>query len=352
MKDIFPVTAERIKAAEGQWDVTREEQMKLILAATLTGLASIAFMTATPASAQDKNLKIGAIYMDAQGFYAGVRKGIQDGAQDAGKKVDLVETNAQGDVTKESSFIDSLISAGVQAIIVSPVSADGSYRAIRRAHDANIPVVCYNTCLNDADMKDYISAYAVGDPYDFGHKLGDVAAAYFIAEKKTDPKIAVLNCEFVEVCVTRRKGFEDALKAKVPGAQIVANQEGAILDKAVSVASTMLSAHPDIDAFFGEAGGATLGAARAVKSQGRVGKTVVFGGDMTTEIAQELADNTIIKGVVDISGQGLGKLALAQAIKTIDGKPPEGIKVPYDIDVYTSADDGKAWLKAHADGIP
>lgn len=315
-------------------------------------LAGATLMCAAPASAQDKDIKVGAIYMDAQGFYAGVRKGIQTAADDAGRKLEVIETNAQGDVSKESSFIDSLISSGVQAIIVSPVSADGSYRAIRRAHDAGIPVVCYNTCLNDADMKEYVSAYAVGDPYDFGHKLGDKAADYFIAANMTAPKIAVLNCEFVEVCVTRRKGFEDALKAKVPGAEIVANQEGAILDKAVSVASTMLSSNPEIDAFFGEAGGATLGAARAVRSQNRVGKVVVFGGDMTTEIAQELAQFDVIKAVVDISGQGLGKLAMAQAVKTIEGDAPADIKVPYEIDVYASAEDGKAWLEAHKDGIP
>ena len=290
--------------------------------------------------------------MDAQGFYAGVRKGIQTGATEAGRKLDIIETNAQGDVSKESSFIDSLISAGVQAIIVSPVSADGSFRAIRRAHDAGIPVVCYNTCLSETDMKDYVSAYAVGDPYQFGHKLGEAAADYFLAEKKDAPTIGVLNCEFVEVCVTRRKGFEEALMAKVPNAKIVDNQEGATLDKAVSVASTMLSSHPDLDAFFGEAGGATLGAARAVKSQGRTGKTVVFGGDMTTEIAQELADFSVIKAVVDISGQGLGKLALTQAISAIDGKAPADIKVAYDIDLYKSAEDGKAWLEAHSDGVP
>ncbi|AJD44292.1 sugar ABC transporter substrate-binding protein (plasmid) [Rhizobium gallicum bv. gallicum R602sp] len=326
--------------------------MKLIVRAAILALTTIAGSHATTVFAQDKDLKVGAIYMDAQGFYAGVRKGIQTGASDAGRKLDIVETNAQGDASKESSFIDTLISSGVQAIIVSPVSADGSSRAIRRAHDAGIPVVCYNTCLNDADMKEYISAYAVGDPYDFGHKLGDAAADYFVAEKIDAPKIGVLNCEFVEVCVTRRKGFEEALKAKVPGAQIVANQEGATLDKAVSVAATMLTSNPDINAFFGEAGGATLGAARAVKSQGKTGKVVVFGGDMTTEIAQELADFSVIKAVVDISGQGLGKLALAQAIKSIDGQPPAGIKVAYDIDLYKSSEDGKAWLKAHADGIP
>jgi simple sugar transport system substrate-binding protein len=325
--------------------------MKLIVRAAILALTTIAG-SHTTVFAEDKDLKVGAIYMDAQGFYAGVRKGIQTGAGEAGRKLEVVETNAQGDASKESSFIDTLISSGVQAIIVSPVSADGSSRAIRRAHDAGIPVVCYNTCLNDADMKEYISAYAVGDPYDFGHKLGDAAADYFIAEKIDAPKIGVLNCEFVEVCVTRRKGFEEALKAKVPGAAIVANQEGATLDKAVSVAATMLTSNPEINAFFGEAGGATLGAARAVKSQGKTGKVVVFGGDMTTEIAQELSDFTVIKAVVDISGQGLGKLALAQAIKSIDGQPPEGIKVAYDIDLYRSSEDGKAWLKAHADGVP
>lgn len=323
--------------------------MKLGLRAAVT---SLAMLTASAAFAQDKDLKVGAIYMDAQGFYAGVRKGIQTGATEAGRKLDIIETNAQGDVSKESSFIDSLISAGVQAIIVSPVSADGSFRAIRRAHDAGIPVVCYNTCLSETDMKDYVSAYAVGDPYQFGHKLGEAAADYFLAEKKDAPTIGVLNCEFVEVCVTRRKGFEEALMAKVPNAKIVDNQEGATLDKAVSVASTMLSSHPDLDAFFGEAGGATLGAARAVKSQGRTGKTVVFGGDMTTEIAQELADFSVIKAVVDISGQGLGRLALTQAISAIDGKAPADIKVAYDIDLYKSAEDGKAWLEAHSDGVP
>lgn len=301
---------------------------------------------------QAQEVKIGAIYMDAQGYYAGVRKGIQDAAAEAGKSLSVIETNAQGDVSKESSFIDTLIAAGVEAIITSPVSADGSYRSIQRAHDAGIPVICYNTCLSDEDQQELVSAYAVGDPYEFGNRLGQVAADYFVAEGIAEPRIAVLNCEFVEVCVTRRLGFEAALEAKVPGYQIVENQEGAILDKAVSVASTILTANPELDAIFGEAGGATLGAARAIRAQNRVGEVVVFGGDMTTEIAQELEQFDVIKAVVDISGQGMGRLAFAQAMNVIEGNPPAEIKVPYEIDLYASSEDGKAWLEAHADGIP
>ena len=80
--------------------------MKLMKTAALTAMTMLAVgATAGPSSAQDKDLKVGAIYMDAQGFYAGVRKGIQTGAADAGRKLDIIETNAQGDVSKESSFI-------------------------------------------------------------------------------------------------------------------------------------------------------------------------------------------------------------------------------------------------------
>ncbi|WP_425073312.1 substrate-binding domain-containing protein [Sagittula sp. S175] len=142
--------------------------------------------------------------MDAQG--------IQDAATDAERDLESIETNAQDDVSQESSFIDSLMSAGVEAIIVSAVSADGSFRSIRRAHDAGNPVVCYNTCLSEADepdQQDLVSAYAIGDPYEFGAKLG---------------------------------------------------------------------------------------AARAVRSRGRVGDVVVFGGDMTAEIAAELERYDVIQG--------------------------------------------------------
>ena len=176
-------------------------------------------------AAEPQQVVIGAIYLDAQGFYAGVRKGVQDGGKAAGKDMQIIETNAQGDVSKESSFIDRLISAGVQAIILSAVSSDGSVRAIRRAHEAGIPVVCYNTCINPTDMKKYVYSYAVGDPFTFGAKLGKDAGDFFKAEGKSAPKIAVINCEFVEVCVQRRKGFEKAISEVVPGYKIVANQE-------------------------------------------------------------------------------------------------------------------------------
>jgi len=82
------------------------------------GISVLSLSLASPSLAQNEEMTIGAIYLDAQGFYAGVRKGIQDEGRQSGRNVQIIETNAGGDVNKEASFIDRLISAGVETIIL------------------------------------------------------------------------------------------------------------------------------------------------------------------------------------------------------------------------------------------
>jgi ABC-type sugar transport system substrate-binding protein len=310
----------------------------------------VVMLALAPALHAAEPISVGAIYLDSQGYYAGVRKGVEDGAKAAGQPIRLVETTAQDDPSKESAFIDTLIAANVKAILLSAVSADGSVHAVRRAHEAGIPVVCYNTCVNDAAMKKYVYAYVVGDPVAFGTKLGQAAADYFVNAGIKTPKIAVVNCEFVEVCINRRKGFEAALMARVPGTAIVDNQQGTTVDASLAVAEKMLTAQPHLDAFFGESGGATLGATKAVQQSGR--KVVVFGSDMTTDIADALANHTILKAVVDISGKAVGHLAIQQAMGAVQGKPQTNPIIPAQIDLYSTSGEAQAWLTVHSDGVP
>lgn len=299
-----------------------------------------------------KTLRVGVIYLDTQGFYGGVKKGINDGAAAAGTNVQIVETNAQDDASKESTFMSNLVAQHVDAILLSASSSTASIPAIKMAHDAKIPVVCYNTCIEQPELATYVSAYTLGDPVDFGYKLGQAAAAYFLSKGITAPKIGVVNCEFVEVCVQRRAGFDKAMKEKVPGYSVVANQKGGDASASLTAAQDMLTAHPDLDAFMGEYGDATAGAIKAVTNANRVGKTVVFGGDMTTDIANALKDNTILKAEVDISGQVMGRAAIKAAMDVIAGHKPANVIVPVPVDIYTTADQASAWLTAHADGIP
>jgi len=318
----------------------------------IAGISALSLWAASPSLAQNEEMTIGAIYLDAQGFYAGVRKGIQDEGEKSGRNVQIIETNAGGDVNKESSFIDRLISAGVETIILSAVSADGSVRAVKRAHEAGIPVVCYNTCLNEADMGKYVYSYVVGDPFQFGYKIGQVAADDFVKAGKLEPKIGILNCEFLEVCIERRKGFEQALSEKVPNYKIVANQEATVLNRAISTGENIITANPDIDALWGESGGAALGGAKAIRNAGKVGEIVAYGSDMTTEIAQEIIAGDVMRATVDVSGQILGRMALSQAINAVEKKEAENLIIAGPIDLYTNAEQASDWIENHPDGLP
>ncbi|ADH66805.1 MULTISPECIES: substrate-binding domain-containing protein [Nocardiopsis] len=296
--------------------------------------------------------RIGVVYMDAQGFYAGVREGMQNYADDSGRELQLLELNARGDASEESTFVDVVSSADVDALVLSPVSATASVPAVRLAHESGIPVICYNTCIEDEAAKEYVTSYILGDPHEFGRLLGDAAADHFEDEGVEDPQIGVLNCEFVEVCVQRREGFEEALFARLPDARIVANQEGATIDEAVNVGERLLTAHPDLDAFYGEAGGATMGAVRAVTNRGLAGEVVVFGSDMSTDAARALSDHRILKANVDISGIAVGLLAGETVERIIAGEAPEEFVTEAPIDLYTTPEDGEEWLEEHPDGVP
>lgn len=327
-------------------------------AALAAGIAAVALaLTAcsvpTAGTGSGSNLRIGAMYLDSQGFYGGVKKGVKDAADASDTKVKFLESTSAGDVSKESSFMNTLVSSNVNAIIMSAVSTDGSLPAVKQASKAGIPVVCYNTCVSDAAVKQYVSAYVLGDPAQFGSMLGDQAAKYFTEQKIEAPKMGVINCEQYEVCKERFAGFEDALTKALPGTQFVANQEGAEVDQAVPTAEQMLSAHPDLDGLYGEAGGATVGAYKAVENRKLVGKVAVFGSDMTSDIANELEKGTTLKAVVDISGIQAGKLAYKAAAKAIDGKGKgkKGEVVAAPIDLY-QPDDAAKWLETHEDGLP
>ena len=246
----------------------------------------------------------------------------------------------------------TLTAQKVSAILTSAASGKASIPAIKAAKDAGIPVICYNTCIADPDLSQDVSAYAYGDPVLFGSKLGAAAATYFKSKNITAPKIGVLNCEFVEVCVDRRKGFEQGLKDAGINYTIADNQQGTDPVKSIAVGQSIITAHPDLDAFMAESGGATTGAIKAVSDSGHTGKTVVFGGDMTTEIANSLKDNSILKAEVDVSGKAVGNAAIKAAIDIINGKKPANITVPVPVDIYTTSADASGWLTAHANGIP
>ena len=72
--------------------------MKRLIAISISSLMIILSSFAANA------IKIGAIYLDSQGFYGGIQKGIMVAGAEEG--IELLGNNSQADVTKESEFIE------------------------------------------------------------------------------------------------------------------------------------------------------------------------------------------------------------------------------------------------------
>lgn len=316
--------------------------------------SAAAATTPSAAATPSKVITIGALYLDNQGFYGGIKKGIETGAAKAGANVKLLAANSGGDAAKEAQFMGTLIGAKVDAIIMSPVSVTASVPFVKQAFEAGIPIICYNTCINAADAAKYVTALVTTDNQKFGSDVGSWAGDYFIKLGMTNPKIALLNADTCEVCVQRKTGFKTGLQGKVPGVQFVADQTGYVADAAASTTQTILTAHPDINGFWAVNEGGTIGAVQGIKASNKTGQVVVFGLDMDSQIAGFLINGPTLVVTNAQDPQGMGSAAVQIALQLIAGQKPSQYTVTVPTTLYPANDKTaiNQWLTAHADGLP
>ena len=321
--------------------------------ALLRVFASAALAVLVSGGAQAQELSIGALYLDAQGFYGGIKKGIEAGAGDS--SVRLLGQNSQGDAAKEAQFASTLIASKVSAIIMSPVSATASVPVVKQAFDAGIPVICYNTCVNDEDAKKYVKALVTTDQFKLGYDVGLVAGDYFKAKSIDKPRFGILNCDVYEACVQRKAGFKKAVEEKVPGVEWAADQAGFEPGKSTETATTMLTGDTAINAMFATTDNGTIGAIQGIMASGRQGQAVVFGNDISVQLAQYLINTP--ETLIATNGQQpqqMGKDSVAMALKAVKGEAIETYLtiVPTEMFLSSDPDRVKAWLEARPDGVP
>src|SRR5581483_3072325 len=249
---------------------------------------------------------------------------MQDAANKAG--AELVLGNSENNLAKESSLIDDYITRKVNAIVITPISADGSVAALKKAKDAGITIICFNTCVSQPGIA---SGYFVTKNEDLGMKTGQAAVKFIQDKLGGNAKIGILNCDQFEGCPPRKAGFLAQIKS-LPNAQVVADQAGWLADKAQPVAEAMLQAHPEINLLWSANEGGTVAETLAVKSSGLQGKVFVFGTDMNNQMGQFLqSSDNILQGVTGQAPYQMGVDSFNAAIDVLNGKTvPELTNTP------------------------
>ena len=284
--------------------------------------------------------KIAAILMQDDQFFRLNEIGMKDAAAKEG--VDLLSSSDNGALDKEITLVDTYADQGVAAIMVSPLNPKGSVPALQRAAAKGIKIVTYNNPLNEP----FVSCLLQSDDVQLGSSTGKVTADYIRTKLGGTAKIACLEyvSHLADVGKLRPQGFRAEI-AKLPGAQIVAEQDAWTAADAERVATDILNAHPEINVIWCANEGATVGATTAVKNAGKAGKVAVFGTDMSDQIASFLlSPDNILQAVTGQRAYEMGSRMVATTVQILDGKPVQKVQVlPGQIFTRDKPDEVKAF---------
>ena len=142
-------------------------------------------------------------------------------------------------------------------------------------------------------------------------------------------KIAVLDFPSNESCVDRVNGFLEGLGDQKDKFDIVAQQDGgAALDQSMELAEDIITANPDMEAFFCINDPSALGAAAAIKAANKTGEIGVYSIDASPDGKQALLDGEFTAVACQVPLQ-IAEYALDAAEKYVGGDTELGEKKVY-----------------------
>jgi D-xylose transport system substrate-binding protein len=184
-----------------------------------------------------EGLDIGLLLPDTTGRWEGFDRPIIERAVDEACGDCTVETaNAQGDTALQQQQVDSMITRGIDVLILSPSDAKAIRSSVERADEAGIPVVAYDRLADGP-----VSAYASFDNELVGRMQGR-ALLQALGDRADDAQIVMMNGAPTDPnAALFRQGALDVLAGRVEiGTEYdtagwsrdvaFANMEGAIVD--------------------------------------------------------------------------------------------------------------------------
>ncbi|MDF1753686.1 MAG: sugar ABC transporter substrate-binding protein [Verrucomicrobiales bacterium] len=220
------------------------------------------------------------------------------------------------DLTAQVNLVEQMVSRGVDAIVIAPADSKALAPALKRAIDAGVTVINIDNQLDQDVLKEAsLTIPFVGpDNREGARMVGDQVAKQL---QKGDAVAIIEGVPTAFNAVQRRLGFEDAMEAA--GIKIVSSQSGSWeMAKANTVASAMLSEHPEIKAILCANDSMALGAVQAVKAAGQNGKILVAGFDNISAI-NPLIESGEVAATADQHGDELAVFGIEAALKILDG---------------------------------
>lgn len=268
----------------------------------------------------------------ANEFFSTMADGAKAHQRQNVEKYDLVVNGIKDerDLSRQVALVDEMVASGVDAIVIAPADSKALVPALRRAQEKGVVVVNIDNRLDAGTLEqEGIKIPFVGPDNKAGaKKVGDCLAA----ELKSGDAVAVL--EGIRTSFNaqqRREGFERAMKDA--GVTIVDSQSAEWeMSKASTIASSMLSEHPEIKAILAANDSMALGAMAGIKSAGRSGEVLIVGFDNISAVQTAILDGKIM-ATADQHGDQLAVFGIEFALEMLADADaaPEDKETPVDL---------------------
>ena len=303
---------------------------------------------AMPVMAADKDnadITIGSVIMNNSGeWFAEVMKGQEDAAKDLGVEFSIVSSD--NEISKESDNVATFLAQQVDALVISPLSTDGSIAAVESATiDSGIPVVTWNTTV-DTDVTSHVGVV----PSELGGNTGKYAAEYIKKNFPDGCKLAIIGDSNYEIGIERCDGFKDALKELIDDGtvEIVNEQDAELQEEGLDITEQILTANPDVQMIWCWNQVSLLGCAAGLENAQR-SDIVLMGTDMSVELAKDmLGDSITLQAITTQMPYEMGYTAVENAVKAV-----KGTDVEKEIPTYTytkeNLDEIQTYIDEHQD---
>ncbi len=188
-------------------------------------------------------------------------------------KFKLTIADGQASVNTQVSQVENFLTQQVDLLMISPFEAAPLTPAVSRAYKAGVPVIE----LDRKTVGDDYSAFVGGDNKAIAKAAGEWAATTLMPD---GGEAAILEgLPSSSPAIERLDGFKEGIAAN-PKIKLVAVQPVDWMeDKAVTVFSAMLQAHPDIKLVYASNDLAASGAYIAAKQAGKADQVKIIGTD-------------------------------------------------------------------------
>lgn len=245
-------------------------------------------------------------------------------AAEADPNVEAVVLDAGGDVARQIAQIQDLIQQQVDVIVIWPTNGTAVVPAVRRAHQAGIPVVVTNSNIAEAGF-DFIKSFSGPNNIKQGQYAAELMCEA-LAEDGQDPSEATGKIVQISgqpgytTAIERQSGFEDRLAEACPGVEIMETQPADWnREKAQRVMENFLVKYDEIDGVYSGDDNMGVGALNAAKAAGRA-EGMIFIGATNFAVGYEAMERGEYYGSIYQSPVDDAKNALATAIAVVRGE--------------------------------